>query len=438
MNKNRVVLFAVFLLCNFCLAKVEISNVSFTTRWPWNGYVDITFTIGGSNIEGKKYSLAFEGYDNVTQKGVTMNSITGVGWNYGTPVHSGTLQAVWNAGTDCPNFHSASFQVKVKATEVDSSADNWERYQFLVIDLSAGSKVAYYPYELRESGPTSSEILSKQTTQLWLRVISPGMFTMGSPETEAGRHSDERQHVTYIGNHYYIGIYEVTQAQWELVMGSNPSIHVGSSRPVENVSYDMIRSGQWPNGSHNASTGSFMGRIQVRTGLSLDLPTEAQWEYACRAGSTGYLYNGNFQIIERFRDYDDNSRFIYLYDAESQKISESNINLLSSVARWDYNVKDGKGSYKQHTIVGSYTPNRNGLYDMHGNVYEWCLDWYKSFTSLEVVDPTGPDTGSNRICRGGSWKESDCDKFRSAYRAKRKPDYTSSDLGFRITWHCVN
>ena len=191
MNKNRLGVFAVFLLCNFCLAKVEISNVSFTTRWPWNGYVDMTFTVGGTDIEGKKYSLAFEGYDNVEQKSVTMKSITGVGWDYGKPVHSGTLQAVWNAGADSPNFNSASFQIKVKATEVDSSADNWEKYRFLVIDLSAGSKAAYYPYELRSSGPTSSEALSKQTTQLWLKVISPGTFTMGSPEVEVGRHSDE-------------------------------------------------------------------------------------------------------------------------------------------------------------------------------------------------------------------------------------------------------
>ena len=438
MNKNRVGVFAVFLLCSFCLSGVEISNVSFMTRWPWNGLVDVTFTVGGTGIEGKTYSLAFAGYDNVTQKSVTMNSVTGVGWDYGTPVHSGTLHAVWNAGNDCPNFHSASFQIKVTATEASDSIDNPSAYPYLVIDLSAGPKAAYYPYELRYSGPTGSEALSKQTTQLWLRAIPQGVFTMGSPGDEVGRHSDEKQHVTYMEKQYYIGIYEVTQAQWELVMGSNPSVHVYNSRPVESVSYEMIRGGQWPNGLHKVSANSFMGRIQARTGLTLDLPTEAQWEYACRAGSTGYLYNGDFQIIERFRDYNDNSRFIYLYDAESQKISEYNRNLLSSVARWDYNVKDGNGSYKQHTIVGSYTPNNYGLYDMHGNVYEWCLDWHKSFTSLEAVDPIGPDTGSNRVCRGGSWKESDCDKFRSAYRAKHKPDYTSSDLGFRITWHRVN
>ncbi len=436
MIKNMLALFAVFLLGNFCHAAVEISNVSFTTRWPWNGLVDITFTIGGANIEGKKYSLAFEGYDNVTQKSVKMNSITGVGWNYGTPVHSGTLHAVWNAAADSPNFHSASFQIKVTATD-NGSITNPDSYSYLVIDLSAGPNAAFYPYELRNSGPTESEILSKQTTQLWLCAIPAGRFTMGSPGDEVGRHSDERQHITYISKHYYMGIYEITQAQWELVMGDNPSKHVGASRPVENVSYDTIRGGQWPTDLHTVDASSFMGRIQARTGLTLDLPTEAQWEHACRALSTGYLYNGDFQIIEEYRWLNDNRSFIDTSNA-SNEITVYNRNLLSRVARWDYNREDGKGSYTQHTMVGLYTPNNYGLYDMHGNVYEWCLDWFKSFTALEVVDPTGPDTGSNRVCRGGSWKESDCDKFRSAYRATHKPNDTSSDLGFRITWHRVN
>ena len=437
MNKKALAILSVFLLCNLCLAQVEISNVSFTTRWPWNGLVDITFTIGGKNIEGKKYSLAFEGYDNVTQKSVKMSSITGVGWNYGSPVHSGTLYAVWNAGADCPDFHSASFQIKVKATEASVSFNS-----YLVIDLSAGPNAAYYPYEMRSSGPNSDEALSKLSSQLWLRTISTGSFMMGSPESEVGRHSSEGQHVTFITQNYYMGFYEVTQAQWKLVMGSNPSKHIGDSRPVENVSYDMIRGSQngakWPTGLHAVDASSFIGRLQARTGLTLDLPTEAQWEFSCRAGSTGYLNNGNFQIIEKFRNYNDNSRFIYLYDSQSRNISEYNRALLSSVARWDYNKKDGVGAYAQHTMVGLYMPNSYGLYDMHGNVYEWCLDWYASFTALEAVDPTGPSSGSQRICRGGSWKESDCDKFRSAYRSKHPSDYTSSDLGFRMTWHRVN
>ncbi len=436
MNKT-IVAFVAFLLCNWGFAQVKISNVSFTTRWPWNGYVDITFTIGGTNVEGKKYSLAFEGYDNVTQTSVTMKSITGVDWTYGKPVHSGTLHAIWNAGVDYSKLHSASFQVKVTATEVEASS-----YPYLVIDLSKGPDVVYYPYELRSSGPSSGEALSKQTTQLWLRLVSPNSFMMGSPGSEVGRHSNERQHVTYLTRNYYMGLYEITQAQWKLVMGSNPSKHIGDSRPVENVSYDMIRGSgngsKWPSGLYQTDASSFIGRLQARTGLTLDLPTEAQWEYACRAGTTGYLYNGNFQIIEKFRDYNDNSRFIYLYDTISKNISEYNIALLSNVARWDYNKKDGKGAYTQHTMVGFYNPNSYGLYDMHGNVYEWCLDWSASFTSQEAVDPTGPSSGTGRICRGGSWKESDCDKFRSAYRSNHRSDYTSSDLGFRITWHRVN
>ncbi|MBQ9368858.1 MAG: formylglycine-generating enzyme family protein [Victivallales bacterium] len=437
MNKKLILVFALFLFRSLCFAQVKVSDVSFTTRWPWNELVDITFTIGGIDIEGKKYSLVFEGYDNVTQKSVTMKSITGVGWTYGSPVHSGTLYAVWNAGVDCPTFHSASFQIKVTATQVEA-LDN----PYLVIDLSAGPNAPYYPYELRSSGPKPEELLGQTTFQLWLFRTPAGRFMMGSPESEVGRHSNERQHIVYITKPFYTGIYEITQKQWELVMGSNPSKHIGDSRPVENVSYDMIRGArngsEWPTGLYAADTSSFIGRIQARTGLTLDLPTEAQWEFACRAGTTGYLNNGNFQIIEKFRYYNDNSRFIYLFDADSKAKSEYNISLLSSVARWDYNKEDGKGAYTQHTMVGLYNVNGFGFYDMHGNVYEWCLDWHDPFTALEVVNPTGPSSGTERICRGGSWKESDCDKFRSAFRAKHKSDYTSSDLGFRIIWHRVN
>ena len=444
MNKKAIIVLVAILFYNLGFAQVKVSNVSFTTRWPWNGYVDITFTIGGTNIEGKKYSLAFQGYDNVTQTSVTMKSITGVDWTYGSPVHSGTLHAVWNAGVDYSKLHSAAFQIKVTATEIKDTETEVEitSFPYLVIDLSGGSDAAYYPYELRSSGPNGSEALSKQTTQLWLYLVSPNRFMMGSPESEVGRNSNERQHVTFLTGYYYIGLYEITQKQWELVMGSNPSKYNGDSRPVENVSYNMIRGAgngsKWPSGLHQADASSFIGRIQARTGLTLDLPTEAQWEYACRAGTTGYLNNGDFQIIEKFRDYNDNSRFIYLNDADSKAKSEYNISLLSSVARWDYNKEDGKGAYTQHTMVGFYAPNSFDLYDMHGNIYEWCLDWYAPFTAQEAVDPTGPSSGTEGICRGGSWKESDCDKFRSAYRSKHNTNYTSPDLGFRIAWHLVN
>ena len=224
-----------------------------------------------------------------------------------------------------------------------------------------------------------------------MRKINAGTFMMGGSKS------------TTITKPFYIGVFEVTQKQYELVMGSNPSAYKGDTRPVEYVSYDMIRGSSagsgWPT-SATVDGDSFLGKIQSRTGLNLDLPTEAQWEYACRAGTTSTYNNGG-----------------------------STVDDLELLGRYSGNQNDGRGGYSLHTVVGSYAPNTWGLYDMHGNVWERCLDWFGTLAG--GTDPKGATSGSNRVTRGGSW-DFDASGCTSSHRLYDPSNWRSDDVGFRL------
>ncbi len=293
-----------------------------------------------------------------------------------------------------------------------SEEDDDELY--VVVDLSGGTDATNYPVRYTNNAPNLNDDTCR-TTELWLRKIPTGTFIMGSPEDEVGRKDNETLHEVTFTQDYYIGVFECTQKQWELVMGSTPSEYTGDCRPVEGVSYDIIRGtgakagAGWPTYGHTVDASSFMGILQMKTGLIFDLPTEAQWEYACRAGTTTALNSG-----------------------KNLTSTSSDANM-AEVGRYRYNQSDGKGGYSQHTTVGSYLPNAWGLYDMHGNVWEWCLDWWgASTTSTEVqTDPSGPDTGSNRVLRGGG-RADYAYGCRSAHRYSFHPsDYYGSG-GFRV------
>jgi formylglycine-generating enzyme required for sulfatase activity len=213
-------------------------------------------------------------------------------------------------------------------------------------------------------------------------------------------------------------LFEVTQKQWELVMGDWPSYCTNAlyreSRPVEQVSYDDIRGSSagtnWPAMSSVDAT-SFMGRLRARAGNAVDLPTESQWEYACRAGTTTAL-NSGYNLTNTYEDAH--------MSAVGRYWNNNGSNYTQSV--------DLSGATAK---VGSYQANAWGLYDMHGNVWEWCLDWYGTYPGT-AIDPAG-GVGSNRVARGGAWYTDGSGGCRSAVRSNYStPSDSNIGLGFRV------
>ncbi len=217
---------------------------------------------------------------------------------------------------------------------------------------------------------------------LKLALIPAGKFLMGSPEGEKTRRPDEGPcHEVTISKPFYMGVYTVTQEQYELLMGKNPSNFTGPGNPVENVSW--------------ANAVEFCKKLSEKSGKKVRLPTEAEWEYACRAGS-----------VSRFGFGDD----------------EKNLG--------DY-AWYAKNSNNTTHSVGQKKSNAWGLYDMHGNVWQWCSDWYQTYGSSKETDPQGPMSGTERVLRGCGWFF-ESDTCRSASRLSRSPDFQRNSVGFRV------
>lgn len=213
---------------------------------------------------------------------------------------------------------------------------------------------------------------------------------MGSPIYEPERQNNETQHQVRISD-FYLCRCTVTQAEWESVTGTNPSYFNGANLPVEQVSWYDCQ--------------AFIQALKRKTGKNYRLPTEAEWEYACRAGTyTPFNTGGNLTT------------------------EQANYN-------GNYQYSDNrKGGYLKKTVpVNSYEPNAWGLYGMHGNVYEWCSDWYDEYASGRVENPSGPKTGSYRVFRGGSW-DFIAGYCRSAYRRCDTPDIRYARVGFRLVF----
>jgi formylglycine-generating enzyme required for sulfatase activity len=244
--------------------------------------------------------------------------------------------------------------------------------------------------------------------------IPPGTFVMGSPLSEADRGPDETQHTVTLTHGFYMGKYAVTQGEYLAVVGVNPSLFITQdwlgnpvapdlNRPVEQVS--------WYDATNYCAllTAQEQAAGRLRAGWVYQLPTEAQWEYACRAGTTTAFCYGDDLVsgMANFWGYDGYYASVGL-------------------------IPNPDGTYLQGTTtVGSYEPNAWGLYDVHGNVWEWCMDWYGPYPTGSVTDPTGPTTGSTRVGRGGGWNDY-AYYCRSADRDGDDPTYGASNDGFRV------
>ena len=207
------------------------------------------------------------------------------------------------------------------------------------------------------------------------RWCPPGTFMMGSPENEERRGSIEMQHQVTLTQGFWMLETQVTQAMWEGVRGNNPSFFKGAKLPVERVSWNACQ--------------EFIRRLNdldiAPAGFKFSLPTEAQWEYACRAGTTTAFHFGDTLTHEQANFVDSRNR--------------------------------------QTTEVGSYPANAWGLHDMHGNVLEWCQDWLGAYPSGAVTDPTGA-TGLRRVVRGGGWNV-----LAAGCRSDRRSGYAPWELG---------
>ena len=353
-------------LVGFGAVAATVSDVTARQRYPWNGKIDIDYTITGSDTTNTALAVTLTDHD------------------------TGRVYSLTEAGR-----HQFAWNRKDLVVSNGAATVSLVRYSvfYCVIDLSGGPNAARWPVSYLSAVPSDGWMDEYKTTKLVLRRIEAGSFIMGSDQT------DESHRVT-LTKPFYMGIFEITQRQWELVMGLWPgtspssSYGCGDASPAYWVSYDDIRGSslgaRWP-ASSAVDASSFLGKLRAKTGVDFDLPTEAQWEYACRAGTTTTCYWGD-AMDGAYAWYSDNS---------------------------------GSGTHP----VGTKLPNAWGLYNMGGNVSEWCRDWYG--TLAYGADSKGSASGSSRVQRGGSWYYT-AGAFASSFRYHGNPSYRNDYLGFRL------
>ncbi len=308
-----------------------------------------------------------------------------------------TVTLSWNKVTDAIDYevHYAQYPYDNPDTVKTIDVGNMTSASY---DLSPGCACHVAVKACKDSGSDCSDYSNIHDIKIPLvstfknslgqefKLIPAGTFIMGSPPNEKGRINDETQHQVSLTQPFYIQTTEVTQNQWSKVMKNNPSHFFCPTCPVEMVSWDDAQ--------------AYVDEMNRMGEGTYSLPTEAQWEYAARAGSTTAFYNGGIKV---FSGYDPN---------------------LDAIGWYGYNSDN-----KTHP-VGQKSPNAWGLYDMSGNVLEWCRDWYGDYPSSAVTNPTGPLSGPFRVRRGGSWLYFSA-YCRSAFRNGHNRE-DGSNHGFRL------
>jgi formylglycine-generating enzyme required for sulfatase activity len=288
--------------------------------------------------------------------------------------------------SDTPTPENTPIPENTSTPKNTTSTNNLQTFSFEVVRTNASGNIIN---RRNSSARYFTEDLGNGVT-LKMVEIPGGTFMMGSPKSEAQRGSDESPEHQVTVPSFFMGKYQLTQAQYQAIMGSNPSAFKGNNRPVERVSWnDAVK---------------FCEKLSQKTGKNYKLPSEAEWEYACRAGTTTPFYFGE-SITPELVNYDGN----YTYASAP------------------------KGQYRQQTTdVGSFPPNAFGLYDMHGNVWEWCQDDYiNSYNNAPTDGSALTGRSSIKLLRGGSW-DNNPEHCRSASRTYHTLDNDDSNIGFRV------
>ena len=355
MNIKKVIMVGFMVVVASALADVSITGVSAKQRYPWNGLVDITYTITGDVSSMTQPSIIMTATDENT--GLTYLAQTFLS---PPPMTEGTHTATWNPVADA--LHITSDRMRMTITIKD-------RFPlYCLIDVSGGSSAESYPVTYLDAVPSGGWTTEHKTNYIVMRWCPAGTYMM------------QGQRKVTLTKPFYIGIFEVTQKQYKSVMGSAGGFwnKTGDAYPTS-AAYSAIRGvSDYPT-SLGTGANSFVGKLNAKSGLSnIDLPTEAQWEYACRAGTITELSSG-------------------------KGLTPNNVREVAGIY---------EGSIKTD-IVGSHNANPWGIYDMHGNAPEMCLDFYNADIGIDdAIDPKGNTTGTHasfglnneRVIRGCGWE----------------------------------
>jgi hypothetical protein len=404
MERKTTILLVTTCLALSAVAEPAVNDVTVRQRWPWSRLVDIDYVLTGDPNE--RADVAVTAKDGPATLELPAASLSGD--RYG--VAPGRRRIVWDPAMTVYTNNQMLTQFNVTLT-----LNRVPLYMIVDLTLAPGAEdqIQYvYEADLHAGawGPAATNPVAGVESVIWtgvtnavyktdklvLRRIQAGAFGMGGNASLS---------VTMTKD-FYAGVFEVTQRQWFLIRGTDPAEFKNPAGPVAFMTYEHLRGtaaqggGGWP--TNDAVYGaSFVGQIRAHTDVALELPTEAKWEYFCRAG-TSADYNGG--------------------------VTGTATSQLNQLGWWDNNAQN-----MTHE-VGLKLPNAWGLYDTHGNVWEWCLDWHAD-TLDGGIDPKGPVSGTTRVLRGGSWQSGDQNCRAHTRHIAREPAYRSQSLGFRLVYN---
>jgi len=422
MQKVLIGMVIMFVSVSTLAANPTISDVKVQQRWPWSRLVDIDYVL--TCAPGESVDIVVEAYNAFQRLNLPDVSLSGDLFG----VMRGARRIVWDPTVTTYTDNGVLPELRIGLTPIRPPL-------YMIVDLTqsegeAGQTEYVYESALTNGdwgtwvrNPVTNDGTAVQsvvwtgvtndmykTDKLVLRRVSEEMFDMWDTPTT-------------LTKGFYASVFQVTQRQWELITGgerpsnyNHPDYY--AARPVETVTYDAIRGAtnsvpviDWPETGALVEPTSFVGLLQAKTGLSFDLPTEAQWEYVCRAGTTTVFNDGDVSANVDGTNADANAWLDKLgrYRFNGGLVDEGGV--LKVAPR-------NSGPEYGTAIVGSYLPNALGLYDTHGNVYEWCRDWSGSSQSA-------------RTRRGGCWGAG-ASSATWEFRGSHEPSYTTYLVGFRL------